>query len=97
MAVRIAQISDTHLSPLHPEFSANFNLLAAHLKADAPDLIVHSGDISARGELEAKGEADLGFAHAHHVELGLEFRAVPGNRDIGFVPDVYGPPTPITA
>lgn len=83
MALRIAQISDTHLSPLHPEFSANFEVLAAHLRANPPDLIVHTGDVSAHGELEAEGEADLRFAHARHAELGVEFLAVPGNHDVG--------------
>jgi 3',5'-cyclic-AMP phosphodiesterase len=83
MAFRLAQISDTHLSPLHPEFNANFDVLAAHLRASSPDLTIHTGDISAHGELEDEGEAELRFAHASHAELGLDFLALPGNHDVG--------------
>ena len=84
MAFRLAQISDTHLSPTHPEFTANFRVLAAHLRQSAPDLVINTGDVSAHGELgDAEAEADLHFAHRCHDEMGLDWLAVPGNHDVG--------------
>lgn len=80
MAFRIAQISDTHLSAEHPEFTANFEALAAHLRAAMPDLVVHTGDVSAHGEL---GIEDLRFARARMDALELDWLAVPGNHDVG--------------
>ena len=84
MTVTLAQISDTHLSRRHPGFTANFNILAGHLLAEAPDLVIHTGDVSAHGEqLDGPGEDDLAFAAAAMDGLGLGWQAVPGNHDIG--------------
>ena len=87
MAFRIAQISDTHLSAAHPEFTGNFAALAAHLRATAPDLVVHTGDVSAHGELTGE---DLRFARAQMDGLGLDWIAVPGNHDVGNDPALGG-------
>ncbi len=81
---RLAQISDTHLSEDHPEFSANFEVLAAHLRAVRPDLVVNTGDVSAHGELGR----DLAFARAKHEGIGLDWLAVPGNHDVGNDPAI---------
>ena len=43
--LRIAQISDTHLAPGQAEVDANFDALAAWIRAESPDLVVHSGDV----------------------------------------------------
>jgi 3',5'-cyclic AMP phosphodiesterase CpdA len=93
MAFRVAQISDTHLSEQHPEFTANFDVLSEHLRADAPDLVVNTGDLSAHGELERD---DLAFAREKHAALGLDWLAIPGNHDVGNDPQLNGP-TPADA
>ncbi|HWX47124.1 MAG TPA: metallophosphoesterase [Roseomonas sp.] len=93
MAFRIAQISDTHLSAQHPEFTANFDALATHLRKAAPDLMVNTGDLSAHGELAGD---DLAFAREKHTALGLDWLAVPGNHDVGNDPQCGGP-TPADA
>jgi 3',5'-cyclic AMP phosphodiesterase CpdA len=87
MTFRLAQISDTHLSAAHPEFVANFDRLAAHLRERKFDLVVNTGDISAHGELAAD---DLHFALARHQALGLDWLAIPGNHDVGNDPAVGG-------
>lgn len=89
MAFRLAQISDTHLSPTHPEFSTNFTVLAEHLRQSAPDLVINTGDVSAHGEVGGlEAEADLRFAHQCHAGLGLDWLAIPGNHDVGNDPAV---------
>ncbi|WP_431283046.1 metallophosphoesterase family protein [Humitalea sp. 24SJ18S-53] len=82
MTFRIAQISDTHLSPDHPQFTANFRRLAAAVVATAPDLVIHTGDISLDG---ADREADFTHAAAEHAAAfaGLPWRVLPGNHDAG--------------
>ncbi len=80
MTFRVAQISDTHLSPEKPHFVCNFRLLGAQLRALKPDLVVNTGDLSLNG---ADSEADLRLARQLHDELGLDWVAVPGNHDVG--------------
>ena len=80
MTFRIAQISDTHLSPRKPAFGANFAALAAHLRVAAPDLVINTGDLTVDG---ADHEADLVHARALHDAIGLPWKAIPGNHDVG--------------
>ncbi len=80
MVFRIAQISDTHLSEQKPFFVENFRRIGAALRADRPDLVLNSGDISLDG---AAGEADLAAARALHDALDLPIRYLPGNHDLG--------------
>ncbi|WP_043834217.1 metallophosphoesterase family protein [Muricoccus aerilatus] len=80
MTFRLAQISDTHLSDRVPGFRANFDLLAEHLRAARPDLVINTGDISLDGADRAE---DLAFAREAHEELGLDLLALPGNHDVG--------------
>jgi 3',5'-cyclic AMP phosphodiesterase CpdA len=89
MAFRIAQITDTHLSEEHPEFTANFDALVEHLRADAPDLVVHTGDVSAHGELAGD---DLRFARRKLDGMGLDWAAIPGNHDVGNDPGLGDTP-----
>ncbi|RKK02166.1 metallophosphoesterase [Pseudoroseomonas wenyumeiae] len=89
MPFRIAQISDTHLSEKHPGFTANFDALAAHLRAAAPDLVVHTGDVSAHGELAGD---DLRFARRKLDAMGLPWLAIPGNHDVGNDPGLGDTP-----
>jgi Icc protein len=80
MTFRIAQISDTHLSDDKPFFVDNFVRIGEALRADRPDLVLNSGDISLHG---ASHEADLAAARLLHDALGLPVRFLPGNHDLG--------------
>lgn len=80
MTFVLAHISDTHLSGGKPYWLANFDAVAAHLRAEAPDLVVNTGDVSLNG---ADLRDDLDVALARHEGLGLAWRAIPGNHDVG--------------
>ncbi|MFL5268408.1 MAG: metallophosphoesterase family protein [Stellaceae bacterium] len=77
--MRIVQISDTHLSRDKPHFVANWAPLAAWIGNQLPDLVIHTGDVTADG---AGAEADLSFSAHLMDELGIRWRAVPGNHDV---------------
>lgn len=80
MTFRLAQISDSHLSADKPFFVGNFERLAAHLQGDGPDLIVNTGDVTLNGAVEL---SDLRAARRMHDAIGLPYRVIPGNHDIG--------------
>jgi Icc protein len=80
MIFRIAQISDTHLSDDKPFFVANFRRVGEALRADPPDLVLNSGDISLDG---ASCETDLAAARVLHDAMGLPTRYLAGNHDLG--------------
>ncbi len=80
MINRIAQISDTHLSPPSRISRANFDRVAEHLTTSAPDLIVNTGDLALDG---ADHDADLQEAVSAHRSLGVETYVLPGNHDVG--------------
>jgi 3',5'-cyclic AMP phosphodiesterase CpdA len=80
MTFRVAQISDTHISPEKPHFVANFRRLGAQLRESKPDLVINTGDLSLNG---ADSEADLRLARQLHDEIGFDWLAVPGNHDVG--------------
>ncbi|MCA3563622.1 MAG: metallophosphoesterase [Methylocystis sp.] len=80
MPVRIAQISDTHLSPTKPFFRANFDLVAENLRDRRPDIIINTGDLALDG---ADEEADLVLARELHDGIGLDCHLLPGNHDVG--------------
>jgi Icc protein len=85
MTFRIAQISDTHLSDHKPFFVDNFVRIGEALRADRPDLVLNSGDITLDGAASdaKRGESDLAAARALHDGLVLPMRFLPGNHDIG--------------
>jgi 3',5'-cyclic-AMP phosphodiesterase len=85
MTFRIAQISDTHLSRDKPFFVENFNVVAAALRASAPDLVLNTGDMALDGAAE---EDDLVEARRLHDAIGLPTRYIPGNHDLGASHDV---------
>jgi 3',5'-cyclic AMP phosphodiesterase CpdA len=89
--MRIIQISDTHLSRGKPHFAANWPPLAAWIAAQNPDLVIHTGDVTIDG---ADVEDDLRYAAELMRSLGVRFRAVPGNHDVG---DAGNPRQPVTA
>jgi predicted phosphodiesterase len=78
--MRVIQISDTHLSAEKPHFLDNWRPLADWIKAQRPDLVIHTGDVTVDG---AGNEADLAYAARLLDELGVRWRAVPGNHDVG--------------
>jgi 3',5'-cyclic AMP phosphodiesterase CpdA len=78
--MRIIQISDTHLSPGKAHFANNWPPLAAWIAAQNPDLVIHTGDVTVDG---ADAEEDLRHAAELMHSLGVPFRAVPGNHDVG--------------
>ncbi len=82
-AIRIAQISDTHLSATHAYFLDNFRALADELARDRPDLIVHSGDVAFNAPAV---EADLAFSREEMERLAVPWRIIPGNHDVGEAP-----------
>ena len=88
--MRIVHISDTHLSPGKPHFSDNWPPLAAWIAAQQPDLVIHTGDVTVDG---ADVEDDLRHAAELMRALGVRFRAVPGNHDVG---DAAHPAQPVT-
>lgn len=80
---RLVQVSDTHLSRSHAYFEDNWAVFREAMRADPPDLIVHSGDVSFNGPVAVD---DLAFAAAEMAGLGVPFRVIGGNHDIGEAP-----------
>ena len=78
--MRIIQISDTHLSPGKAHFADNWPPLARWIAEQRPDLVIHTGDVTVDS---AEVEADLHYAAELMRALGVRFRAVPGNHDVG--------------
>jgi 3',5'-cyclic AMP phosphodiesterase CpdA len=77
--MRIIQISDTHLSPGKVHFTDNWAPLR-WIAEQCPDLIIHTGDVTVDG---ADVEQDMRYSAELLRALGLRFRAVPGNHDVG--------------
>ena len=78
--MRIIQISDTHLSPGKRHFADNWAPLARWIAEQRPDLVIHTGDVTVDG---ADVEDDMKHAAELMHGLGVGFRAVPGNHDVG--------------
>lgn len=81
--LRIVQVTDTHLSRTHAYFVDNWRVFVEDMRADPPDLIVHTGDLTLRG---SDGADDLIFARGELDRLPAPVLAVPGNHDIGDTP-----------
>jgi 3',5'-cyclic AMP phosphodiesterase CpdA len=60
-----------------------------HLRIAKPDLVVHTGDVSAHGEL---ADDDLRFAKSKLDAMGLPWLAIPGNHDVGNDPGLGATP-----
>jgi 3',5'-cyclic AMP phosphodiesterase CpdA len=78
--LRLVQISDTHLSRQRPHFADNWAPLARWIAAERPDFVIHTGDLTLDG---ADSEDDLRHCAALLRDLGVPFRVVPGNHDVG--------------
>jgi 3',5'-cyclic AMP phosphodiesterase CpdA len=86
--LRVAFVSDSHLSRTTPEAQSNWDAVLAHLDADRPNLVIHVGDLTLDGAHE---ERDLADARRQLDRLPVPWRAVPGNHDIGDNPRPHQP------
>jgi 3',5'-cyclic AMP phosphodiesterase CpdA len=87
--LRLTQISDTHLSQHYPRLDANFDRLCAHLDAERPDIVIHTGDVAFDGTGKPD---DLAYARVRHKAIAAECRFIPGNHDIGDNDTLVAPP-----
>jgi 3',5'-cyclic AMP phosphodiesterase CpdA len=92
--VRIVHVSDTHLSPTHAYFAMNWAAFRDEMLAAPPDLVVHGGDLCFNAPV---AEADLAYGAAELASLGVPWRAIPGNHDIGEAPAFARLDQPVTA
>jgi alkaline phosphatase D len=83
--MRIAQISDTHISREHGQFRDNAKVVRDWIRRQDVDLIVNTGDLSMNGAVTAD---DLEDAVAWHRDLGRPSLVLPGNHDVGDMPDL---------
>ena len=81
---RLVHVSDTHLSRTHGYFDVNWSAFRQAMAALPPDMLIHGGDISFNGPA---APLDLAYAAEEIAALGLPWRAIPGNHDIGEAPD----------
>ncbi|OHV79621.1 metallophosphoesterase [Ensifer sp. LCM 4579] len=82
--MKIVQISDTHLSPSKTHFNDNWESIARWIETAGADLVVHTGDLTIDG---ADCEKDMTFAMELMRELPVPVLIVPGNHDVGHLPD----------
>ncbi|MDB5316383.1 MAG: hypothetical protein JWO24_2227 [Rhodospirillales bacterium] len=94
MPIRLIHVSDTHLSETHGYFTDNWRAFKSHMASAPPDALVHGGDLSFNGPV---AEGDLGFAAAEVASLGIPYRAISGNHDVGEAPDFSRLNQPINA
>jgi 3',5'-cyclic AMP phosphodiesterase CpdA len=78
--IRLAQISDTHLSPGKKHFASNWEPLVAWVESQRPDLIIHTGDVTVDG---ADVEEDMVYCASALLSLRAPVFCVPGNHDVG--------------
>jgi len=78
--MRIALITDSHLSPRAPECVANWHAARRAVERLSPELTVHLGDISLDGQTHPD---ELDFAAALVQRWPTEMRCLPGNHDMG--------------
>lgn len=78
--MRLAVVSDSHLSPELPAADRNWEVALDHVDRLRPALVVHGGDVSANGSVD---RTDLEHAHRLTARLSVPWRVVPGNHDLG--------------
>jgi predicted phosphodiesterase len=78
--MRVILVSDTHLSPAAPEAAANWDAVLRYVGADAPDVVIHLGDLTLDG---AHSVGDLHYGRRQLDRLPVPWHAIPGNHDIG--------------
>jgi 3',5'-cyclic AMP phosphodiesterase CpdA len=82
-AVRVVQVSDTHLSHL-AGVPDGMQAVLGWIHDDPPDLVVHTGDVVLE---DPDDERDRSFARSVFDDLPCPIVAIPGNHDIGFYGD----------
>ncbi|MBV9512170.1 MAG: metallophosphoesterase [Caulobacteraceae bacterium] len=85
--MQVAVVSDTHFDSNDQLLVDNWRAVERWLRAAAPDLVVHLGDITAKG---AKDGVQLAFAHDLLARSPFAIRTIPGNHDIGDCPTAPG-------
>src|SRR5262245_23318971 len=88
--MKIALVSDTHLTPRVASFGDNWAVVRAWIESTRPDLVINLGDITADG---AERPEELDAARSAFAGLTPEVRFIPGNHDIGDNPLEPGGPT----
>jgi 3',5'-cyclic AMP phosphodiesterase CpdA len=78
--MRVILVSDTHLSPAAPEAAANWDAVLRYVGANAPDVVIHLGDLTLDG---AHNVGDLHYGRRQLDRLPVPWHAIPGNHDIG--------------
>jgi len=78
--MRIALISDTHLSARAPECVANWHAARRAVERLGADLTINLGDITLDGQLHGE---ELAFASRLMRQWPTEMWCVPGNHDLG--------------
>jgi 3',5'-cyclic AMP phosphodiesterase CpdA len=78
--MRVILVSDTHLSPAVPQARANWDAVLRYVDANAPDAVIHLGDLSLDG---ARDPGDLRYGRRQLDRLPVPWYAVPGNHDVG--------------
>ena len=73
-------VSDSHLSARTPEAVTNWGAVVRHIEVDAPDVVVHAGDVATDGAGLAD---DLAFARAQLERSVRPVHTIPGNHDLG--------------
>ena len=79
-ALRVILVSDTHLSPVAPEATANWDAVLRYVGDAAPDVVIHLGDLTQAG---AHDPAELEYGRRQLDRLPVTWYAVPGNHDVG--------------
>lgn len=77
---RVVQVSDLHLGAGHAHHHDNWELVAAWIEREKPDLVVVNGDLVME---DPDVEADHAFAREQIGKLSVPCRYLPGNHDIG--------------
>jgi alkaline phosphatase D len=80
MTFKIAHLSDTHLSSDKPFFVPNFEATARLIRTRGADLVVNTGDAALDGSDRIE---DLETVRSLHDAIGLPYRVLPGNHDLG--------------
>lgn len=78
MALRVVQISDTHISQEFPQRTSDLEHCVQAINAlpEPPDLVIHTGDVANRGK-----PAEYQIAHRTLNQLNMPYYVIPGNRD----------------
>lgn len=92
--MKIAHISDTHLSDRHGFFVGNFLRVVAAVNDWRPDLVIHTGDLSING---ADRTRDLTYSMEMMQRFDAPVRVIPGNHDLGEEPGFMQLDQPTTA